>query len=158
MEQSLTADDDEASSGHMEIADLVEQTWLTNLGSIRKKKCFGVEGSKICNFNFYSPAFYYSPYSSYYKEHHSCSFIFDKHLECTNNKVLILLSIEIREYLLTKGIIITVEYLPGALKKETNFQYWTVKDSRKLKLNPAVIHKTCNVLGTPDRTFCFQSF
>ena len=64
--------------------------------------------------------------------------------------VLILLSKEIREYLLTKRIIITVEYLPGALNKETDFQALTVKDSSQLRLNPAVIHKICKVLGTPD--------
>ena len=64
--------------------------------------------------------------------------------------VLILLSMEIREYLLTKRIIITVEYLPGALNKEADFQALTVKDSSQLRLNPAVIHKICKVLGTPD--------
>ena len=77
---------------------------------------------------------------------------------CTNNKLLILLSKEIREYLFTKGIITTVEKLPGALNKETDFQYWTVKDSSQLNLNSAIIQKTSKVLGTPDRTFCFQSF
>ena len=52
MEQSLTADDDEASSGHMEIADMVKQTWLTNLGSIRKKNVLELRAAKYAILTF----------------------------------------------------------------------------------------------------------
>ena len=40
----------------------------------------------------------------------------------TQNQLLVQISKEIWEYLMDKGITITVEYLPGALNKETNMQ------------------------------------
>ena len=47
----------------------------------------------------------------------------------TRNQLLVQISKEIWEHFLDKEIIITAEYLPGALNKEADMQPRTVKDS-----------------------------
>ena len=68
----------------------------------------------------------------------------------THSKVLSDISKEIWDYLLTKKITITTEYLPGALNKEAGFQSRTVKNSSKLKLDPKVFQKISRIWWFPD--------
>ena len=68
----------------------------------------------------------------------------------TQNKSLTLLSKEIWEYLIAKGMAITADYLPGSLNKEADFQSRTVKDSIEWKLNPDIFQMICKQRETPD--------
>ena len=115
---------------------------------IRKQisyKCFGIEGSKICNSDFYSNVSFSSIHTSS-NGPYSCPFIF----RVTQNKVLSDLSKEIWDYLLAKRITITTEYLPGALNKETNFQLRVVRDSSKWKLDYKFFQTICRRWELPD--------
>ena len=56
----------------------------------------------------------------------------------THNKVLSDISKEIWDYLLTKGITITVEHLPGVLNQEADLQSRLKGDSSEWKLKPNV--------------------
>ena len=54
-------------------------------------------------------------------------------------------------YIIKNGIIITaVEYLPGAINKEADFQSQNVRDSSKWKLNPFLFQNICYRWGTLD--------
>ena len=111
-------------------------------------KCFRIEGSKICNSDFYSNASISSTHASSNGQD-SCPFIFSKNGAegrgegGTHNKVLSDISKKIWDYSLSKGIIITAEYLPGALNKEADFQPRAVTDSSKWKLDCKVFQTIC---------------
>ena len=68
----------------------------------------------------------------------------------TRNKYLTVLSQEIWDYLLSKEITITAEYLPGLLNVEADTQSRTVKDASEWKLNPRIFQKICKYRGTPE--------
>ena len=53
------------------------------------------------------------------------------------------LSKEIWDYLFSKDITITAEYLPGLLKLEADTQSRAVRDASKWKLNPSIFQKNC---------------
>ena len=115
-------------------------------------KCFRIEGSKICNSDFYSNASISSTHASSNGQY-SCPFIFSKNGAeggGTHNKVLSDISKKIWDYSLSKGIIITAEYLPGALNKEADFQPRAVTDSSKWKLDCKVFQKICRRWELPD--------
>ena len=65
-------------------------------------------------------------------------------------KILLNLAIEILDYLLANGITITVEYLPGVLIQEVDFQSRSVSDSSELKSDPAIFQYIFRILWTPD--------
>ena len=104
-------------------------------------KCFGTEGSKIYNSDFYSNASVSSIHTSSNGQC-SCPLIFSKD-GGTHNKVLSDINKEIWDYLLAKGITITAEYLPGALNKEADFQSRAVRDSSEWKLYLKVFQTIC---------------
>ena len=56
---------------------------------------------------------------------------------------------EIWNYLIFKGVIITVKYLSGSLNKEANFQPRALRDSSKWKLYSVVFQMTCKLWGAP---------
>ena len=91
-------------------------------------KCFGIEGSKICDSDFYLNASISSIHTSSNGQY-SCPFIFSKH-EGYPQGYLSDVSKDIWNYLLVKGITITTEYLPVNLNKETDFQS---RSSERLK-------------------------
>ena len=68
----------------------------------------------------------------------------------THNKVLLDISIEIRDFLLLKEITIIVEYLPGVLNQEADFQSRSMKDTSEWKLEPQIFQALCNLRETPD--------
>ena len=67
----------------------------------------------------------------------------------TQGKVFSTLSKEIWNYLLDEGILLTAEYLPGALNKEADFQSQTV-DACWWKLNQALFQKIYCLGETQD--------
>ena len=56
----------------------------------------------------------------------------------THNKVLSYITKEIWDYFLLKEMAITVEYLPGVLNQEADFQSGSMKDSNEWKLKPQI--------------------
>lgn len=69
----------------------------------------------------------------------------------THNKILSSLAKEIWDYLLANGITITVEYLPGVLNQEADFQSSSVLYSSEWKLDRAIFQLICIILiWTPD--------
>ena len=68
----------------------------------------------------------------------------------TQNTVLSELAKEIWDYLIVNGITFTVEYLPGILSVEADFQSRSVTNSSKWKLNPERFRMICKALGAPD--------
>ena len=68
----------------------------------------------------------------------------------THNKVLSDISKEIWDFLLLKEITITIEYLPGVLNQEADFQSRSMKDSSEWKLKLQIFRALCNLRGTPD--------
>ena len=68
----------------------------------------------------------------------------------TRNKSLTVLSKEICDYLLSKEITITAEYLPGLLNVETDTQSRTVRYASEWKLNPRIFQKIYKYRGTPE--------
>ena len=71
-------------------------------------------------------------------------------MEGTRNKSLTVLSKEIWDYLLSKEITITGEYLPGLLNVEADIQSRTARDASECKLNPRIFQKICKYRGTPE--------
>ena len=67
----------------------------------------------------------------------------------THNKVLSDISKEIWDYLLSKGITITVEHLPGVLNQEADLQSRLKGDSSEWKLKPNVFQALCKRTWTP---------
>ena len=59
----------------------------------------------------------------------------------TRNKSRTVLSKEIWDYLLSKEITITAEYLAGLLNVEADTQFRTVRDTSEWKLNPRIFQK-----------------
>ena len=68
----------------------------------------------------------------------------------TRNKSLTVLSKEIWEYLLSKEITITPEYLPVLLNVEADTQSRTLEDASEWKLNCRTFQKICKFRGTPE--------
>ena len=68
----------------------------------------------------------------------------------TRNKSLTVLSKEIWEYLLSKEITITPEYLPVLLNVEADTQSRTLEDASEWKLNCRTFQKICKYRGTPE--------
>ena len=99
-------------------------------GKERSYKCFGAEGYKIRNFDFQSHVFFGT---DNIRMDNIVTLSYLIKMGGTQNKLLTLLSKEIWQYLITKGVTITTKYLPGSLNKEMDSQ--SVKDSRKWKLN-----------------------
>ena len=60
------------------------------------------------------------------------------------------MSKEIWDYLLSKEITITAEYLPGLLNVEADTQSRTVRDVSKWKVNPRIFLKIYKYRGTPE--------
>ena len=104
-------------------------------------KCFGTEGSRICNSDFYLNASISSIHTSSNGQY-SCPFIFSRH-EGYPQGYLSDVSKEIWNYLLVKGITITTEYLPVNLNKETDFQSQVVRDSKEWKWDYKVFQRIC---------------
>ena len=119
-------------------------------------KCFGIEGSKICDSDFYLNASISSIHTSSNGQY-SCPFIFSKH-EGYPQGYLSDVSKDIWNYLLVKGITITTEYLPVNLNKETDFQSQVVRDSSEWKWDYKVFQTICWRCELSDRSFCFQNF
>ena len=68
----------------------------------------------------------------------------------TRNKSRTVLSKEIWDYLLSKEITITAEYLPGLLNVEADTQSRTARDTSECKLNPRIFQKICKYRGAPE--------
>ena len=68
----------------------------------------------------------------------------------TNNQELVSISKKIWNYLISRGITITAEHLPGILNKEADFESRNVKDCSEWKLNQTVFWRICQVFGTPE--------
>ena len=114
------------------------------MDNVRKQmlyKCFGIEGSKICDSDFYLNASISSIHTSSNGQY-SCPFIFSKH-EGYPQGYLSDVSKDIWNYLLVKGITITTEYLPVNLNKETDFQSRVVRDSSEWKWDYKVFQTIC---------------
>ena len=104
-------------------------------------KCFGIEGSKICDSDFYLNTSTSSIHTSSNGQY-NCPFIFSKH-EGYPQGYLSDVSKAIWNYLLVKGITITTEYLPVNLNKETDFQSRVVRDSSEWKWDYKVFQTIC---------------
>ena len=112
-----------------------------NLALLRRRKiiCFKIEGSKVCNFTFF-------------RLHPKAQ---SRHIQMVSTAVpscLVkmgstqkksVLSEEIWDYLFSKDITVTAEYLPGLLKLEADTQSRAVRDASKWKLNPSIFQKNC---------------
>ena len=65
----------------------------------------------------------------------------------TQNKEMIAISKEIWEFVLSKGIMITTEYLSGRLNVSADWASRNFQDSSKWLLSPRVFQKTCAKWG-----------
>ena len=65
----------------------------------------------------------------------------------TQNKEMIAISKEIWEFVLSKGIMITAEYLSGRLNVSADWASRNFQDSSKWLLSPRVFQKTCAKWG-----------
>ena len=119
-------------------------------------KCFGTEGSKICNFDFYSNASNSSIHTSSNGQY-GCPFIFSKDGGYPQQSFL---RYKQRDLGLLAGQRdqITAEYFPGAHYKEADFQSLAVRDSSKWKLDFNFFQTICRKWEVPDISFCFQNF
>ena len=70
----------------------------------------------------------------------------------THNKVLSDIRKEIWDFLLLKEITITVEYLPGVLNQEADFQSRSLKDSSEWKLKSQIFEALCSLRGANFET------
>ena len=68
----------------------------------------------------------------------------------THNKDLLVLSIQIWNYLQSKKITITAKYLPGHLNVTADWESRNFQDKSDWKLSPEVFAKICQKLGTPS--------
>ena len=68
----------------------------------------------------------------------------------THNKDLLGLSKQIWDYLHSKKITITAEYLPGHLNVTADWESHNFQDKSDWKLLPEVLAKICQKLGTPS--------
>ena len=68
----------------------------------------------------------------------------------THNKDLLVLSIQIWNYLQSKKITITAKYLPGHLNVTGDWESRNFQDKSDWKLSPEVFAKICQKLGTPS--------
>ena len=66
------------------------------------------------------------------------------------------ISKEIGDYLLLKEITIIVEYLPGVLNQEADFQSRSMKGLSEWKLKLQIFHALCNIRGTPESRVSHQ--
>ena len=71
-------------------------------------------------------------------------------MEGTRNKSLTVLSKKIWDYLLSKEIAITTEYLPGLLNVEADTKPKTVRDAGQWRLYSSIFQKICKYRGTPE--------
>jgi len=60
------------------------------------------------------------------------------------------ISKEIWEYLLSRKIMLTVEYLPGVENVVADRESRQIQDSSEWKLNTQVFKKLCQLRGTPE--------
>ena len=68
----------------------------------------------------------------------------------TNNQELVRISKQIWNYLISKGITLTAEHLPGILNKEADFESRNVRDCSEWKLDRVVFQRLCQILGSPE--------
>ena len=108
------------------------------LGHLREEKsykCFRIDGSEVCNFNFSRL------HPKVQSIHIQMDSIVAKSLVKmgnTRNKSLTVLSKEIWDYLLSKEITVSAKYLPGLLNVKADTQSRTVRDASEWKLNPRI--------------------
>ena len=122
-------------------------TTLDTSGVEISNNCFGTEGSKECKFNFFSFASQRSV-NTHLNGQYLCLLICGKNWR--HSKQISVLRKEIWDYLLSKEIKITAEYLPGVIKVKTDTQSGPAKDAGKCKLNPRIFQKTCKCRETPE--------
>ena len=114
-------------------------------GEERSYKCFRIEGSEICNFNFFSFISKSSINTHSMDSIVSLSYLIK--IGRTRNKYLTVLRKEIWDYLLRKEITITAEYLTGLLSVEADTQSRTASE---WKLNPMIFQKIYKYRGAPE--------
>ena len=68
----------------------------------------------------------------------------------TKNLTILKLSQEIWEYLLSNKISLTVEYIPGKLNTEADWESRNHYDSSEWKLDPNIFQKLCQIWGVPE--------
>ena len=68
----------------------------------------------------------------------------------TKSEDLIAIAKRIWQYLLSRGITLTVEYVPSKLNVMADWESRNTWDSSEWKLNPAIFQKICLVLGKPQ--------
>ena len=83
-------------------------------------------------------------------QHDSLSIFNQNGREGTKNQTLTQISKEIWEYLISKRIMITAEYLPTHLNTQADWESRHVKDSSEWKLNLIVFKEICQTLGQPS--------
>ena len=75
----------------------------------------------------------------------------------TNNQELVRISKQIWNYLISRGITLTAEHLPGILNKEADFESRNVKGLQRVETKQADISTTLSDIREPrDRSFCFK--
>lgn len=103
---------------------------------IREKtahKCLGAKGSQASNHDISKKLFTSEIHSRPDEQHHiTLCYLIKK--GGTKSQVLSNLSKEIWEFLISQGITITVEHVPGKLNVEADIQSRTVSDSSEWKL------------------------
>ena len=98
-------------------------------------QCSGCVSHQTSFFNFLENV--RSQINPFPSRKYECLFVPDENGRGTQNKEMIAISKEIWEFALSKGIMITAEYLPGRLGFQ-NFQ-----DSREWLLSPRVFQEIC---------------
>ena len=68
----------------------------------------------------------------------------------TKNLTILGLTQEIWEYLLTNRISLTVEYIPGKMNTEADWESRNHYDSSEWKLDPQIFQQLCKIWGTPE--------
>ena len=67
----------------------------------------------------------------------------------TNNQELVKLSKQIWNHLISLGITLTAEHLPGILNIEADFESRNVRDCSEWKLESRIFQRLCKRLGFP---------
>ena len=110
-------------------------------------QCFGIVSHLTSSFNFFENVQF--QINSFPSRQYECPFIPDEK-GGTQNKEMITISKEIWQFALSKGIMITAEYLPGRLNVREDWASRNFQDSSEWLLSPRVFQKICVKWGPTE--------
>ena len=104
-------------------------------------KCSGIVIHQTSSFNFFENVQY--QINSFPCWQYECCFVPHENGRGTQKKEMIAIYKEIWAFALSKGIMITAEYLPGRLNVRADLAFRNFQNSSKWLLSPRVFEETC---------------